>query len=125
MAIVTKVQNADVNLGKTQDLTNAVARNLFKLLSYKDEYEVARLYTNGEFEKRISEQFEGNYKLNFHLAPPILSGKLLPNGRHKKRQFGPWAFKLFKILANFKTLRGTVFDIFGYSDEAKNGTPIN
>ncbi|GAF77295.1 unnamed protein product, partial [marine sediment metagenome] len=119
LAIVAKVQKADNLPGKKQDLTNAVARNFFKLLSYKDEYEVARLYTSGDFEKRIAEQFEGDYKLNFHLAPPIFGGKLLPNGRHKKRQYGPWTFKLFKILAGLKGLRGTTFDIFGYSEERK------
>ncbi len=117
--IVAKVQKADSLPGKKQDLTNAVARNLFKLLSYKDEYEVSRLYTTGDFERRIAEQFEGDYKLNFHLAPPIFGGKLLPNGRHKKRQYGPWAFKLFKILAGLKGLRGTAFDVFGYSEERK------
>ncbi|MCF6320876.1 MAG: indolepyruvate ferredoxin oxidoreductase family protein [Rhizobiaceae bacterium] len=117
--LVTRVENAEALLGEKRELTNAVARNYFKLLSYKDEYEVARLYTNGEFEKRIGEQFEGDYKLNFHLAPPIFSGKLLPNGRHKKRQYGPWAFSAFKILARLKGLRGGLMDVFGYSAERK------
>ncbi|MCP4185072.1 MAG: indolepyruvate ferredoxin oxidoreductase family protein [Hyphomicrobiales bacterium] len=119
LAIIAKVQKSDGDRDSRQALTDAVARNLFKLLSYKDEYEVARLYTNGEFEKRIADQFEGDYKINFHLAPPILGGKLLPNGRHKKRQYGPWAFRLFKILAGLKGLRGGRFDIFGYSNERK------
>ena len=118
-AVVKNVESTEAKLGKKRDLTNAVVRNLFKLLAYKDEYEVARLYTNGDFEERIAEQFEGDFKLNYHLAPPIFGGKLLPSGRHKKRQYGSWAFQMFKILAGMKGLRGTVFDIFGYSAERK------
>ena len=117
--LVTKVEQSESRLGKKRDLTHVVARNLFKLLSYKDEYEVGRLYTNGDFEKRIANQFDGDFKINFHLAPPIFGGKILPNGRHKKRQYGPWAFGLFKIFARMKGLRGTAFDIFGYSAEHK------
>ena len=109
----------EVSFSDNHDLSLAVARNFFKLLSYKDEYEVARLYTNGEFEKQINEQFEGDFKLNFHLSPPIFGGKLLPSGRRKKRQYGPWAFRAFKLLAKMKGLRGGVFDVFGYSSERK------
>lgn len=118
-SLVQKVETSEAKLGKSRELTNAVMRNYFKLLSYKDEYEVARLYTNGEFEQRICERFEGNFKLKFHLAPPIFGGKLLPNGRHKKRQYGAWAFGMFKMLARMKGLRGGTFDLFGYSSERK------
>ena len=117
--LVKWVEKNEAGLGADLDLTNAVARNYFKLLTYKDEYEVARLYTNGDFEARIAEQFEGDYKIKYHLAPPILGGKILPNGRPKKRAFGGWALGLFKILAKMKGLRGGAFDVFGYNSERK------
>lgn len=116
---VSKVEIAENKLGKSRDLTNAVARNLFKLMSYKDEYEVARLYTNGEFEKQISETFDGDFKLNYHLAPPIIGFGKKPNGRPRKRAFGSWMMKSFRLLAKYKHLRGTKMDIFGYSAERK------
>jgi indolepyruvate ferredoxin oxidoreductase len=95
-----------------------VARYYFKLLAYKDEYEVARLYTDGAFIRQLTEQFEGDYRLQFHLAPSWLS-KLGSNGEPRKRQFGPWMFKAFGVLAKFKFLRGTALDPFGYSAERK------
>jgi len=115
---VSKVETAESKLGKSRELTNAVARNLFKLMSYKDEYEVARLYTNGEFEKQIAETFDGKFEINYHLAPPMLTGKK-PNGRPRKRAFGPWMMKAFRMLAKYKHLRGTKWDVFGYSAERK------
>ncbi|MFZ1812847.1 MAG: indolepyruvate ferredoxin oxidoreductase family protein [Rhizobiaceae bacterium] len=118
-ALVGRVEEAESRLGKSRDMTNAVARYWFKLLAYKDEYEVARLYTSGEFEKRIRETFDGNFRMTFHLAPPFFQGETLPNGRPKKREFGPWTFRLFKILARMKGLRGTALDIFGYSQERR------
>ncbi|GER06611.1 indolepyruvate ferredoxin oxidoreductase [Kordiimonadales bacterium JCM 17843] len=84
------------------ELTQAVLRNYFKLLAYKDEYEVARLYTSGDFEKRISAQFEGDVRLKFHMSPPIFSRPDPLTGRPKKSEFGPWMFKGFKLLAKFK-----------------------
>ncbi len=116
---VSKVENAEKGLGKSRDLTNAVARNLFKLMSYKDEYEVARLYTNGEFEKQIADTFDGDFKLNYHLAPPIIGFGKKPNGRPAKRAFGPWMLPLFRQLAKLKGLRGGVLDVFGYTKERK------
>lgn len=113
------VEKAESTLGKSRDLTNAVARNLFKLMSYKDEYEVARLYTNGEFEKQISETFDGKFEINYHLAPPIIGFGKKPNGRPRKRAFGAWMMKAFKLIAKYKHLRGTRLDIFGYSAERK------
>ncbi len=115
---VSSVEIAEAKLGKKRELTNAVARNLFKLMSYKDEYEVARLYTNGEFEKQISETFEGDFKLNYHLAPPLIGLGKKPNGRPRKRAFGGWMLPVFRQLAKLKKLRGGAFDIFGYSKEA-------
>lgn len=100
-------------------LSESVARNLFKLMAYKDEYEVARLYTSGDFERRLKQQFDGDYTLKFHLAPPILSPKNQKTGEPGKIEFGPWVFKAFKVLARMKVLRGTAFDIFGYTQERK------
>ncbi len=99
-------------------LTQAVARYAFKLMAYKDEYEVARLYTSGDFEKKIRETFEGDYKIHFHLAPPLLAKKDA-DGLLRKAEYGPWMFKAFRVLGKLKGLRGGVFDIFGYSAERK------
>ncbi len=100
-------------------LAGAVARNYFKLLAYKDEYEVARLYTDGSFGAAIEKEFEGKLSLEFHLAPPILNKPDPVTGRPKKRKFGPWAMSLFKLLAAMKGLRGTHFDFFGHSEDRK------
>jgi indolepyruvate ferredoxin oxidoreductase len=100
-------------------LTEAVARGLFKLMAYKDEYEVARLYTQGDFLRRVAERFEGPYKLQFHLAPPILGDRDPRTGHLKKRSFGPWMLSAFRLLARFKRLRGTRFDIFGRTPERR------
>jgi indolepyruvate ferredoxin oxidoreductase len=100
-------------------LTEAVARNYHKLLAYKDEYEVARLYTNGDFMKALNRQFAGNYKLTFNMAPPIMETEDIATGRPKKRQFGPWMLTALGILAKMKKLRGTPFDIFGYHKDRK------
>ena len=116
---VAEVEHAENALGKKRDLTNAVARNLFKLMSYKDEYEVARLYTNGEFEKKIAETFEGDFKTSYHLAPPIIGFGKKPNGRPRKRAFGGWMMSAFRQLAKLKGLRGGTFDVFGYTKERK------
>ncbi|WP_158044204.1 indolepyruvate ferredoxin oxidoreductase family protein [Skermanella pratensis] len=100
-------------------LTEAVARNYFKLLAYKDEYEVARLYTDGTFLKQLREQFEGDYKLEFHLAPPMLSETDPATGEPRKKAYGPWMLKAFQALARMKGLRGTRFDPFGRTAERK------
>jgi indolepyruvate ferredoxin oxidoreductase len=97
-------------------LTEAVVRNLFKLMAYKDEYEVARLHSDGTFEKKIGAMFEGDFKLNYHLAPPLLAKKN-DKGELQKQQFGPWMLTSFKLLAKLKGLRGTAFDLFGRSAE--------
>ena len=100
------------------DLTEAAARYLFKLMAYKDEYEVARLYTSGEFRKRLEQQFEGDYKLHFHLAPPLLAKKDA-EGRLVKQEFGPWVFTAFRVLAKLRGLRGTPLDVFGHTAERR------
>ena len=100
-------------------LTESVARYAFKLMAYKDEYEVARLYTSGDFEQRVKQQFEGDFKLHFHLAPPLLA-KRDSEGHLVKREYGPWVFSAFRLLAKFKGLRGSKLDLFGYSDERRS-----
>ena len=100
-------------------LTEAVARYFFKLMSYKDEYEVARLYTRPEFTARLQEQFEGDIRLQFHLAPPLLA-KRKPDGQLIKRTFGPWVMPVFGVLARLRGLRGSALDVFGYTEERRS-----
>jgi indolepyruvate ferredoxin oxidoreductase len=100
-------------------LADAVARALFKLMAYKDEYEVARLYTDGDFLKRVGEQFEGDYRLRFHLAPPLFADRDPATGHLRKRDYGPWMLTAFHALARLKSLRGTVFDPFGRTEERR------
>lgn len=115
---VAKVHAAERNVAGTTDLTEAVARYAFKLMAYKDEYEVARLYTSGEFQRRLEQQFDGDYKIKFHLAPPLLAKKDA-QGRLIKQEFGPWMFTAFKWLAKLRFLRGGAFDIFGRTEERR------
>jgi len=100
------------------NFTREVACSLYKLLAYKDEYEVARLYTNGEFEAKVKAQFDGEVALRFHLAPPLFA-KRDEHGHLIKRQYGPWMMTAFRMLAALKPLRGTAFDPFGYTEERK------
>ncbi|SFM37468.1 indolepyruvate ferredoxin oxidoreductase [Marinobacter zhejiangensis] len=118
-ALVRKVEKAvEAKVGKDPMLIRAVAENYAKVLAYKDEYEVARLFSNGSLRKQLAEQFEGDVELEFNLAPPLLSrGK---NGdRPHKLKFGPWMEKVFHILARFKSLRGTPLDVFGYTADRR------
>jgi indolepyruvate ferredoxin oxidoreductase len=101
------------------ELAAAVAQNLFKLMAYKDEYEVARLYTDGTFLEKLQQQFEGELRLEFHLAPPVLAPRDPITGLPQKRAYGPWVFKLFKVLARLRRLRGTPFDVFGRTRERR------
>jgi indolepyruvate ferredoxin oxidoreductase len=117
--MVARVRNAALNGGFGDELPRAVAINYAKLLAYKDEYEVARLYTDGRFEKQLRDQFDGGFKISFNLAPPLLGGGKDALGRPRKRAFGAWMLPLFRILANMRTLRGTALDIFGYSADRK------
>ena len=105
--------------GFDEQLPRAVAINYAKLLAYKDEYEVARLYTDGRFQKLLREQFEGDYKISFNLAPPMLSSELDTQGRPLKREFSARILPLFRLLAKMKGLRGTPFDVFGYNKDRK------
>jgi indolepyruvate ferredoxin oxidoreductase len=116
-ALVAKVRAAESPLG-SKKLSEAVARYLFKLMAYKDEYEVARLHSNPGFLNQIAAQFEGDYRLNYHLAPPLIAKK---NGRGElqKSRFGPSMLVGFKWLARLKGLRGTAFDVFGRNEERK------
>jgi indolepyruvate ferredoxin oxidoreductase len=118
-SMVTQVRNAALNAGFGDELPRAVAINYAKLLAYKDEYEVARLYTDGRFEKQLRDQFDGDFKISFNLAPPMLAGKPDALGRPGKRAFGAWMMPLFKVLAGLRGLRGTAFDVFGYSADRR------
>lgn len=117
--LVTKVRNAVVDHGFGEELPRAVAINYAKLLAYKDEYEVARLFTDGKFEQQLREHFDGDYKISFNLAPPILASGTDALGRPKKRAFGAWMLPVFKVLASLRVLRGTVLDIFARSPDRK------
>lgn len=117
-AFVEKVRAAETPLGGGTALTEAVARYLFKLMAYKDEYEVARLHTDPAFTAKIAEMFEGDYKLVHHLAPP-LTAKKDAQGHLKKEAFGPWMRSAFGLLAKLKGLRGGALDLFGRTEERK------
>jgi indolepyruvate ferredoxin oxidoreductase len=114
---VEKVRTAEVPLGKTT-LTEAVARYLFKLMAYKDEYEVARLHTDTGFLNKVNAMFEGDFKLNYHLAPPLVAKKN-DKGEMQKQQFGSWMLTGFRLLARLKGLRGTPLDVFGRTEERR------
>jgi indolepyruvate ferredoxin oxidoreductase len=99
---------------------DAVARYLFKLMAYKDEYEVARLYTDGSFEKQVKAEFAGDdLRFEFHLSPPLLARRDKTTGLPRKMSFGPWLLPAFRLLAKMKFLRGTALDPFGYSVERR------
>ncbi len=119
-ALVQKVAAAEKKLGDGQDhLAKAAAKYYFKLLAYKDEYEVARLYTDPAFKAKLRKNFTGNYKVKFHLAPPALASRDVETGTLKKQVYGPWMMSAFGIMAKFKFLRGTVLDPFGKTHERK------
>lgn len=117
-ALVRRIQAAEIEFGSDR-LATAAARNYFKLLAFKDEYEVARLYTEGSFQQKLEQQFQGDYKLRFHLAPPMFAPKDPHTGLPRKVSLGPWVMPLFKVLAKLKFLRGTAFDPFAWSKDRK------
>jgi indolepyruvate ferredoxin oxidoreductase len=117
--LVDQVRDAARSGGHDEALPRAVAINYAKLLAYKDEYEVARLYTDGRFEKQLRDQFEGDFKISFNLAPPLLSRSVDALGRPKKRVFGAWMLPVFRTLAKLRFLRGTALDIFSYSADRR------
>ncbi|MFK8047849.1 MAG: indolepyruvate ferredoxin oxidoreductase family protein [Halioglobus sp.] len=109
----------DPNSQQTGSLAEIAAKNLYKLMAYKDEYEVARLYSDGSFREKLEQQFEGDYQLRFNLAPPLFSKRDPNTGHLIKREFRAWMMKSFELLPKFRFLRGTALDVFGYTAERK------
>jgi indolepyruvate ferredoxin oxidoreductase len=117
--LVERVRKVESDRLQSSKLAEAVARNYFRLLAYKDEYEVGRLHSDPAFRAKIAAQFEGDYALNFHLAPPLLA-RVDPNTGHpKKKRYGPRMMTAFALLARLKGLRGTPLDVFGRSAERR------
>jgi indolepyruvate ferredoxin oxidoreductase len=117
-AFVEKVQAAEAPLGGRTLLTEAVARYLFKLMAYKDEYEVARLHTDKAFTDKIAAMFEGDYKIVHHMAPPLMAQRN-DKGELVKQSFGPWMRRALGVLGGLKGLRGGALDIFGKTEERR------
>jgi len=117
-ASIARVRKAESALG-SETLTDAVARSLFKLMAYKDEYEVARLHMETGFLDELQREFEGDFTVKYHLAPPLLPSKLDARGRPRKHAFGSWVQSPMRALARMKVLRGTPLDIFGYTAERR------
>jgi indolepyruvate ferredoxin oxidoreductase len=118
-ALVERVRGAEARLKGLTGLTEAVARYYFKLLAYKDEYEVARLHAAAAFRRKIDQVFERGYRLRFHLAPPLFARRDPQTGELLKREYGGWMLNAFRLLAPLKFLRGSALDIFGYTRERK------
>jgi indolepyruvate ferredoxin oxidoreductase len=118
LQFLERVRAAEAPLGAGTRLSEAVARYLFKLMAYKDEYEVARLHTDPAFEARIAQMFEGDYKIVHHLAPPAIARRN-ERGELVKQPFGPWVRTAMRTLARLKFLRGTAFDPFGRTEERR------
>ncbi len=119
-ALVETARTAEqAHLPGASQFARTVARYGFKLMAYKDEYEVARLHTDPAFMEKLKAEFEDGFSLAFNLAPPILAKPDPVSGEPTKRRFGPWMLPVLRLLARMKGLRGTAFDIFGYSEERK------
>ena len=118
-AFVNRVRQAESTAGGGDGLTRQAAISYFRLLAYKDEYEVARLHAKTPFTKELRAAFGADAKIRFHLAPPILNTERDPRGRPRKREFGAWVMPLFHVLASLRRLRGTPFDLFGYTAERR------
>jgi indolepyruvate ferredoxin oxidoreductase len=116
---LASVRESALRAPRGEEFLRTVARNLFKLMAYKDEYEVARLYTDGVFLKKIAAEFSGDYRLKFHMAPPVFHRGLDGQGRPLKSEFGPWMYGALGILRRLRFLRGTAFDPFGWTAERK------
>jgi indolepyruvate ferredoxin oxidoreductase len=115
---IARLRAAEAALGSST-LTEAAVHSLFKLMAYKDEYEVARLYCDPAFQARLEATFEGDFEVRVHLAPPVLGERDAITGVPKKRAFGPWVMTLFRLLARGKGLRGSRWDVFGYTAERR------
>ncbi len=119
-ALVDTAREAETKVeGATGEFGRAVAKGFFQLMAYKDEYEVARLFSDKKFHRALQSQFSGNIKITHHLAPSLLSRRDKETGHLRKRAFGPWLHPMLSVLARFKFLRGTPFDPFGYTDERR------
>jgi indolepyruvate ferredoxin oxidoreductase len=119
-SFVGKVRAAEQQRRPGSDaLAAAVAKSLFKLMAYKDEYEVARLHMETGFLEKLRQEFEGDFSVHYHLAPPILNSGKDARGRPRKRSFGPWIQPVFRVLARLKFLRGTALDVFGTSHDRR------
>jgi indolepyruvate ferredoxin oxidoreductase len=116
--LVARVREREAGLGLGNTLAMAVATSYAKLMAYKDEYEVARLYTDGRFALQLHSQFEGKFSVKFNLAPPLFAKKDA-RGHLVKAEFGSWMWRAFTLLAKLKGLRGTAFDVFGYTAERR------
>ncbi len=117
-SLVERVLAVEHQHRKSDVLARAVAANLFKLMAYKDEYEVARLYTDGRFRERLAREFEGRPRLRFNLAPAVFNQRD-PHGHAAKKSYGPWMWHVFRLLASLRILRGTAFDPFGRTEERR------
>ena len=117
--MIERVREAETGLRGDSGLTDAVARAYFKLLAYKDEYEVARLHTQTRFLETLRHDFGNKAKIKFHLAPPIFSRKLDARGRPRKKEFGSWILPFMRVLASMRGLRGTKLDLFGMTAERR------
>ena len=119
-ALVERVREAERARAKgMRGLAEAVALGYFKLLAYKDEYEVARLHAAPEFRRRLEATFDGDWTLEFHLAPPLFARRDPVTGEPRKLRYGPWMMRVFGVLARLKGLRGTALDPFGYTRERR------
>jgi indolepyruvate ferredoxin oxidoreductase len=119
-ALVSRVRAWEAErFGGRTEIATAVARYYFKLMAYKDEFEVARLQSAPEFLDGLKQQFEGDFRISYNLAPPGIAARHAQSGEAKKKEFGPWMLPVLRFLAGLKSLRGTAFDIFGYSAERR------
>ena len=119
-ALVSRVREWERTVTPRQDaVTRAVANSYFKVLAHKDEYEVARLHSSPEFVESLKQQFEGDFRITFNLAPPGLTGKDDLTGEPRKKEYGAWILPVFRTLAKLKVLRGTPLDVFGYTTERR------
>lgn len=117
--LVEQVREREAELQLGEQLSRTVARYYFKLMAYKDEYEVARLHSGAAFQAQLQQEFQGDYQLRFHLAPPLLARRDPVTGEPLKREFGGWMMGVFRLLARLRGLRGTPLDIFGYTAERR------
>jgi indolepyruvate ferredoxin oxidoreductase len=117
--LVNQIRQSDMHADQAFSITEVVAKELFRRMAIKDEYEVARLHSSALFKEQLKDQFSGDYRLRFHLAPPLLSRRDKVTGQVQKSEFGGWVLILFQALAFCRLLRGTPFDFFSMSRERR------